>query len=289
MSTPVSPNAAPAANKKNVVRPANIAKAIGIVVLLVYALFPFYWMLTTAVDTHANSRGAGILPTGFTLDHFKTVLVDARFFDYIKVSLIVAAGTVLLSGAIALFAAIGVARYRFRMRTVALILVLMVQMVPLEALVIPLFLQARTLGMLNSLLGLVIVYLAFSLPFAIWNLKGFVAAVPKELEEAAYIDGAGWFRMFFSILLPLVAPGLVATSVFAFITAWNEFIFALTFMTDSSKYTVGVGLRTFFTQNTADWGPIMAASTIIALPVVVFFVLVQRQLSSGLTAGAVKG
>lgn len=289
MSTSTSSVTPPAENKKNPLRLANIAKAIGIVVLLVYALFPFYWMLTTAVDTHANSRGAGILPTRFTLDHFKTVLIDAHFFEYIKVSLIVAAGTVLLSGAIALFAAIGVARYRFRLRTVVLVLVLMVQMVPLEALVIPLFLQARTLNMLNSLLGLVIVYLAFSLPFAIWNLKGFVAAVPKELEEAAYIDGAGWFRMFFSILLPLVAPGLVATSVFAFITAWNEFIFALTFMTDSSKYTVGVGLRTFFTQNTADWGPIMAASTIIALPVVIFFVLVQRQLSSGLTAGAVKG
>ncbi|MGX6403649.1 MULTISPECIES: carbohydrate ABC transporter permease [Dermabacter] len=288
MSTPAPTGATPA-NKKNLLRPATIAKALGIAVLLLYALFPFYWMLTTAVDTHANSRGAGILPSGFTLDHFKTVLIDANFFEYIKVSLIVAAGTVLLSGAIALFAAIGVARYRFRLRTVVLVLVLMVQMVPLEALVIPLFLQARTLNMLNSLLGLVIVYLAFSLPFAIWNLKGFVAAVPKELEEAAYIDGAGWFRMFFSILLPLVAPGLVATSVFAFITAWNEFIFALTFMTDSSKYTVGVGLRTFFTQNTADWGPIMAASTIIALPVVIFFVLVQRQLSSGLTAGAVKG
>lgn len=288
MST-TAPTGATPANKKNPLRPANIAKALGIAVLLLYALFPFYWMLTTAVDTHANSRGAGILPSGFTLDHFKTVLIDANFFEYIKVSLIVAAGTVLLSGAIALFAAIGVARYRFRLRTVVLVLVLMVQMVPLEALVIPLFLQARTLNMLNSLLGLVIVYLAFSLPFAIWNLKGFVAAVPKELEEAAYIDGAGWFRMFFSILLPLVAPGLVATSVFAFITAWNEFIFALTFMTDSSKYTVGVGLRTFFTQNTADWGPIMAASTIIALPVVIFFVLVQRQLSSGLTAGAVKG
>lgn len=288
MSTPAPTGATPA-NKKNPLCPANIAKALGIALLLLYALFPFYWMLTTAVDTHANSRGAGILPSGFTLDHFKTVLIDANFFEYIKVSLIVAAGTVLLSGAIALFAAIGVARYRFRLRTVVLFLVLMVQMVPLEALVIPLFLQARTLNMLNSLLGLVIVYLAFSLPFAIWNLKGFVAAVPKELEEAAYIDGAGWFRMFFSILLPLVAPGLVATSVFAFITAWNEFIFALTFMTDSSKYTVGVGLRTFFTQNTADWGPIMAASTIIALPVVIFFVLVQRQLSSGLTAGAVKG
>lgn len=270
-------------------RRRRLLQGLGIAALLLYALFPFYWMLSTAVDTNANSRGAGLLPSGFTLEHFRRVLVDAQFLEYVKVSVIVALGTVVLSAAIALLAAIGVARYRFRMRTMVLILILMVQMVPLEALVIPLFLQARSLGMLNSLLGLVIVYLAFSLPFAIWNLRGFVKAVPMELEEAAYVDGAGWFRMFFSILLPLVGPGLVATSVFSFITAWNEFIFALTFMTDSSKYTVGVGLRTFFTQNTADWGPIMAASTIIALPVVVFFVLVQRQLTSGLTAGAVKG
>lgn len=296
MSTSVSATTAPAASsttagtsepaKKRTFSPL---KAAGVALLLAYAIFPFYWMLSTAVDTNANSRGAGLLPSGFTLQHFKTVLFDANFLEYVKVSVIVALGTVVLSGAIALLAAIGVARYQFKLRTVVLILVLMVQMVPLEALVIPLFLQARTLGMLNSLLGLVIVYLAFSLPFAIWNLRGFVKAVPKELEEAAYMDGAGWFRMFFSILLPLVAPGLVATSVFSFITAWNEFIFALTFMTDSSKYTVGVGLRTFFTQNTADWGPIMAASTLIALPVVIFFVIVQRQLVTGLTAGAVKG
>lgn len=279
------PSAAPTRVKKRV----SPLKALGVIMLLVYALFPFYWMLSTAVDTSASARGASILPSGFTLEHFKTVLVDAHFLEYVKVSVIVALGTVLLSAAIALLAAIAVARYRFRMRTLVLILILMVQMVPLEALVIPLFLQARNLGMLNSLLGLIIVYLAFSLPFAIWNLRGFVKAVPMELEEAAYVDGAGWFRMFFSILLPLVGPGLVATSVFSFITAWNEFIFALTFMTDSSKYTVGVGLRTFFTQNTADWGPIMAASTIIALPVVIFFVIVQRNLVTGLTAGAVKG
>lgn len=265
------------------------ARAVGVVVLLVLTLFPFYWMLSTAVDTSPLSRGASLLPSGLTLEHFEHVLVDAGFLRYVRVSLVVALGTVVLSGAVALLAAVAVARFRFRLRTQVLVMVLMVQMVPLEALVIPLFLQARTLGMLNSLLGLTIVYLGFSLAFAIWNLRGFVAAVPRELEEAAYVDGASWWRMFRSILLPLVAPGLVATSVFSFITAWNEFIFALTFMQDSSKYTVGVGLRTFFTQNTADWGSVMAASTIIALPVVLFFVLVQRNLAKGITAGAVKG
>ena len=270
-------------------RRGRLARAVGVVVLLVAALFPFLWMLTTAIDPNPLSRGASLLPSGFTLDHFRTVLVDAGFLRYVRISVIVAVSTVLISGAIALLAAVAVARFRFRLRPAVLILVLLVQMVPLEALVIPLFLQARSLHMLNSLLGLVIVYLAFSLPFAIWNLRGFVAAVPRELEEAAYVDGASWFRMFRSVLLPLVAPGLVATSVFSFITAWNEFIFALTFMQDSGKYTVGVGLRTFFTQNTADWGAIMAASTVIALPVVVFFVLVQRNLAAGVTAGAVKG
>src|SRR5699024_5509728 len=113
--------------------------------------------------------------------------------------------------------------------------------------------------------------------------------VPRELEEAAYVDGATWVRLFRSVLLPLVAPGLVATSVFSFLTAWDEFIFALTFMHDSSKYTVGVGLRTFFIQYSAAWGPIMAASTLITLPVVIFFVLVQRNLAQGIPAGAVEG
>ncbi|WP_193106526.1 carbohydrate ABC transporter permease [Brachybacterium sp. FME24] len=270
-------------------RAGTAGRAIGVVVLISLSLFPCYWMISTAVDPSPLSRGASLLPSGFTLDHFRHVLVDAGFLRYVRISVIVSVGTVVLSAIVALLAAVAVARFRFRLRTQVLVMVLMVQMVPLEALVIPLFLQARNLSMLNSLLGLVIVYLSFSLPFAIWNLRGFVAAVPKELEEAAYMDGATWLRMFRSVLLPLVAPGLVATSVFSFITAWNEFIFALTFMQDSSKYTVGVGLRTFFTQNSADWGSVMAASTVITLPVVIFFVLVQRNLASGLTAGAVKG
>lgn len=257
--------------------------------VLVFTLFPVYWMVSTALDPQAASGARSLLPGGFGLDNFRVVLTEGGFGTFLRNSILVALGTVLASGLLALFAAVAVARFRFRLRTSVLIMILIVQMVPMEALVIPLFIQVRTLGMLNSLLGLVVVYVGFSLSFAIWNLRGFVAAVPVELEEAAYLDGCSWWRMFRSILLPLVAPGLVATSVFSFITAWNEFIFALTFMQDDSKYTVAVGLRRFFGQYGTDWGYVMAASTLITIPVMIFFVIAQRRLTSGLVSGAVKG
>lgn len=257
--------------------------------VLVFTLFPVYWMVSTAFDPQAASGARSLLPGGFGLDNFRVVLTQGGFGTFLRNSILVALGTVLASGLLALFAAVAVARFRFRLRTSVLIMILIVQMVPMEALVIPLFIQVRTLGMLNSLLGLVVVYVGFSLSFAIWNLRGFVAAVPVELEEAAYLDGCSWWRMFRSILLPLVAPGLVATSVFSFITAWNEFIFALTFMQDESKYTVAVGLRRFFGQYGTDWGYVMAASTLITIPVMIFFVIAQRRLTSGLVSGAVKG
>ena len=264
-------------------------QALGITGCLIFFLLPAYWMISTAVDPAAAIRGGNVLPQGFTLEHFDTVLGQAGFGRFMANSALVATVTVGLSALLALLAATAVARFRFRSRTAILIMILVAQMVPLEALVIPLFLQARNLQMLNSLLGLSIVYLAFSVPFAVWMLRGFVAAVPIEVEEAAYIDGASWNRMFWNILFPLVAPGLVATSVFAFITAWNEFIFALTFLQDDQKFTVAIGLQRFFGQHSADWGPIMAASTLITVPVIIFFVAVQRSLVSGLSAGAVKG
>jgi len=267
----------------------RVAVAAAVAVLLAFTLFPVYWMVTTAFDGAADSGGRGLLPSQWTLDNFSFVLSEGGFGRYLRNSLVVAFGVVLASSVLALLAAVAVTRFRFRMRTQVLVMVLVVQMVPLEALVIPLFLQVRDLALLNTLIGLVVVYLAFSLPFAIWTLRGFVAAVPVELEEAAYLDGASWWRMFRSVLLPLVAPGLVATSVFAFITAWNEFIFALTFVSDQQNYTVAVGLRRFFGQYGTDWGAVMAGSTLITLPVIVFFVLVQRRLTSGLVAGAVKG
>ncbi|MFW5417015.1 carbohydrate ABC transporter permease [Nocardiopsis sp. CNT-189] len=258
--------------------------------LLAFTLFPAYFMLSSALAPKRTVTGTEVLlPDEVTLDNFAYVLTDAGFVRYLGNSLFIAVATVLGSALLALLAAVAVSRFRFRFRTTVLVMVLVVQMVPLEALVIPLFLQASSLNMLNSLLGLSIVYVALSLPFAIWMLRGFTAAVPVEVEEAAYIDGASWGRMFWSVLLPLVAPGLVATGIFSFITAWNEFLIAYAFLDVEEYYTVAVGLRQFAGQNTTDWGAMMAASTIVTVPVMVFFLFVQRGLVSGLVQGAVKG
>nr|WP_216648453.1 carbohydrate ABC transporter permease [Isoptericola chiayiensis] len=257
--------------------------------MLVFTLFPAYWMLVSAFDAKAG-LGTSFVPAEPTVEHFRFVLTEGGFDVFLRNSAVVALVTVLVSAVLALLASVAVARFRFRLRTQILLMILVVQMVPLEALVIPLFVQVRNLQLLETLLGLIVVYVALALPFGIWMLRGFVAAVPVELEEAAYIDGASWGRMFRSILLPLVAPGLVATSIFSFITAWNEFLFAMTLLGGATEnYTVAIGLRSFFGQFSNEWGAIMAASTLITVPVMVFFILVQRRLAAGLTSGAVKG
>ncbi|MDS1271990.1 carbohydrate ABC transporter permease [Lipingzhangella sp. LS1_29] len=266
-----------------------LGKGLAVVCVLVFTLFPVYFMVSSALAERVSTGTDALFPDALSLRHFEFVLTEAGFLRYMRNSLLVALVTVVGSGILALLAAVAVARFRFSMRTTVLVMILVIQMVPLEALVISLFLQMSNLGMLNSLLGLSIVYIALSVPFAVWMLRGFVAAIPTEIEEAAYIDGASWGRMFVSILLPLTAPGLVAVSVFAFILAWNEFILAFTFMTHSENYTAAVGLRQFFGQYTTDWGSVMAASTLITLPAVVFFLMIQRRIASGLVAGSVKG
>jgi len=269
---------------------SRIGIGVAIAAVLIFTLFPVYWMVSSAFDKRASSGGQSFLPQEFTFDNFAFVLTDGGFGTFLRNSSIVAIATVLVSAIVCLLAAVAVARFRFKFRTTILMMIHVVQMVPLEALVIPLFLQVKSFGLLNSILGLIIVYIALSLAFGIWMLRGFVAAVPVELEEAAAIDGASWWRMFRSIMLPLVMPGLVATSIFSFITAWNEFIFAMTLLGGATdQYTVAIGLKSFFGQYSNDWGSIMAASTIITVPVMIFFIIVQRRLSSGLVAGAVKG
>ncbi|GAA4229295.1 carbohydrate ABC transporter permease [Actinomadura meridiana] len=265
------------------------------VLVFVLAVFPVFWMVSTAFkpNTEIFSTTPKPLPSHPTLAHFDLVLnggiAEVSFWAYFRNSLIIALVTVVVSSLLALLAAVAVARFRFRFRTTFLVMLLIVQMVPAEALVIPLFLDLKRIDLLNSLPGLVIVYVGFAAPFAIWMLRGFVAAVPRELEEAAAIDGAGPIRTFFRVMLPLVAPGLVATSIFSFITAWNEFIFAYTFLEDQDKYTLPIMLQFFFGRSGNAWGPIMAASTLLTIPVIAFFLLVQRRMVSGLTAGAVKG
>ncbi|WP_329122964.1 carbohydrate ABC transporter permease [Streptomyces sp. NBC_01465] len=268
---------------------SRIGLGAAVTALLVFTLFPVYWMVSTALDPKAVTRGADVLPSGLSFEHFRYVFKEGNFGTYLLNSALVGLGTIVAAAVLSLLAAVAVARFKFRFRTSVLVMVLIVQMVPLEALVIPLYLQMRDYDLLDSLLGLTIVYIALSLPFAIWTLRGFVQTVPKEVEEAAYIDGCSWPRMFWSVLLPLVAPGLVATSVFAFITAWNEFVFAYTFMKGADNYTAAVGIYQFFGENSTAWGPVMASSTLVTVPVLIFFVIVQRRLASGLAAGAVKG
>ncbi|GAA4142289.1 carbohydrate ABC transporter permease [Actinomadura keratinilytica] len=279
--------------KTKAVRKA-VLNGAGLLVFAV-AVFPVLWMVSTAFkpNTEIFSTTPRPLPAHPTLQHFDLVLnggiAEVPFWVYLRNSALLALGTVLVSSLLALLAATAVARFRFRFRTTFLIMLLVVQMVPIEALVIPLFLDLKRLDMLNSLAGLLVVYIAFAVPFAIWMLRGFVAAVPRELEDAAAIDGAGPVRTFVTVLLPLVAPGLVATSIFSFITAWNEFIFAFTFLDDQDRYTLPIMLQFFFGRSGNAWGPIMAASTLLTVPVIAFFLLVQRRMVAGLTAGAVKG
>jgi N,N'-diacetylchitobiose transport system permease protein len=266
------------------------------VLVAVVTLFPIFWMISTAFKpaTEIYSLTPRPLPTHWTLSNFRNVLngsvIGMPYWVFLRNSLIVTVSSVIASSLIALVAAIGIARFRFRFRTTYLIMLLIVQMLPQQSLVIALFLDFRRVNLLDSLLGLVLLYIAFSLPVTIWMLRNFVAAVPRELEEAAAIDGAGPLTVFRKVLLPLVAPGLVTTSVFAFIFAWNEFLFATTFLgTDQSKYTLPVYVTYFFGKGSVDWGAIMAASALFTLPVMIFFLIVQRRLRSGLLAGAVKG
>jgi ABC-type glycerol-3-phosphate transport system permease component len=268
---------------------------LGLLVALI-TLFPIFWMVSTAFkpDTEWYTLTPHPFPSHPTLSNFRTVIdgnvIGLPYWNFLKNSLFVTVVAVVASALIALLAAIAVARFRFRFRTTYLIMLLIVQMLPQQALVISLFIDFRSLNLLDSLVGLILVYTAFALPVTIWMLRNFVAAVPRELEEAAAMDGAGPIRIFWRILLPLVAPGLVATSVFAFIFAYNEFIFALTFLgTDSAKFTLPIYVQYFYGRNGAQWGPIMAASTLFTIPVMTFFLLVQRRLRAGLVAGAVKG
>jgi N,N'-diacetylchitobiose transport system permease protein len=284
------------------VRSGKRARRIGLNLLglLVAAvtLFPIFWMVSTALKPAGEwaSLTPHPLPSHWTFSNFRTVLNGnvvggLSYWTFLKNSLFVTLVSVLASMLFALLAAIALARFRFRFRTTYLIMLLIVQMLPQQALVIALFLDFKPLHLLNSLIGLILVYAAFALPVTIWMLRNFVAAVPRDLEEAAAIDGAGTWTRFWRILFPLVTPGLIATSVFAMIFAYNEFIFANTFISvqNPERFTLPIYVQYFHQQNGTQWGPIMAAATLFTVPVMIFFLFVQRRLASGLVAGAVKG
>ena len=265
--------------------------AIGVLLFAVLS-FPVYWMVASAFKPQEELDG--LTPTWFpmhpTLSHFSDAIHRPFFWHGVKNSLIVVSVTVALSMVLAFLAAVALAKFRFTGRKAFIILIIGIQMLPQAGLIIPLYVVLARYHQVNALSGVILTYMTFVLPFSVWMLRGFLLGIPKELEEAAMVDGSSRLGAFSRILLPLVAPGLVATSIFAFITTWNEYIFARILLNDQSKQTATVWLSYFTgTSRNTDWGGLMAGSTLIAIPVVVFFLIVQRKIAFGLTAGAVRG
>jgi len=275
-------------NRRN--RQRLVANAIGLVVLAVM-LFPVYWMIATSFKP-----GRDILrfdpkwfPSPATLQNFSDAIHRPYFGDNVRNSVIVVGVVVVLSLVIGFLAALAIARFRFYGRRAFIVVIIGVQMIPATALIIPLYVLLARAGQVDRLSGVIVTYLTFVLPFTVWTLRGFVMGIPPELEEAAMVDGCTRFGAFLRILLPLIVPGLVATSIFAFVQAWNEFIFAYVILSSQENQTLTVWLASFTTSRGTDWGPLMAAATLTSLPVVIFFALVQRRVAFGLTAGAVRG
>jgi N,N'-diacetylchitobiose transport system permease protein len=287
--TPVAPVAPRGRGRRRRTRQLGW-NVLGVLVLVVM-VFPVYWMVATAFKPGQKilSYTPQWFPTDPTLSNFRDAIHQPFFWHAVKNSLIIVSTVVALSVVLAFLASLALAKFHFYGRKAFIVLILGVQMVPLAALIIPLYILMSRLGQVDKLTGVIAMYLTFVLPFTVWTMRGFLLGIPKELEEAAMVDGATRFGAFVRVLLPLVGPGLVATSIFAFIQAWNEFIIAYVFLHTPEKQTLMVWLASFTTLRGTEWGPLMAGATLCALPVVVFFLLVQRRIAFGLTAGAVRG
>ncbi|MFF7871694.1 carbohydrate ABC transporter permease [Streptomyces qaidamensis] len=258
--------------------------------VFVTAGFPLYWMLNTAFKPAKDAIDAdpSLLPTGITLDNFTRALDIADFWGPVGRSMVVSLAVVVIGMVVGLLAALAISRFAFRGRKIVIVGILAVQMVPLVAMIIPVFLLLNDLGQYDRLTGLIITYLTFILPFTVWTLRGFIVNIPKELEEAAMVDGCSRTGAFLRVVFPLLAPGMVATSVYGFIQAWNEYLYALMLLSQKNQ-TATVWLGNFTTKHGTEYAPMMAGATMMAVPIVALFLLVQRKMAAGLTAGAVKG
>lgn len=257
------------------------------------AVFPVIWILATSLKPRAEvmSSEVSLWPKNFTWDNYHHVLTmqDGIFWHWMLNSVLVALLTTVIGIILAATTAYACSRFEFLGKRGVLFSFLVAQMFPGAILIVPLYNIIKDLHLLNTFTGLIIAYSTLSLPFCVWMLKGFFDAIPISLEEAAMIDGMNAFGTFYRIILPLSLPGLAVTGFFSFITAWNEFMFALTFMSGESRYTLPIGLRTFVFEFNTDWHYMAAGAMIVTIPVLVVFLFAQRFLISGLTAGGVKG
>lgn len=263
---------------------------IYLTVLTALAAFPLAWVLLSSVKApgELSTDPTSLWPRELTLQHYQTVLGQLRFGTNIGNSVIVALATTLISLTISALAAYGIVRFAPRMGKAMTRLMIMTYMFPPILLAIPYSIVMGSLGLMNSRVGLVLAYLSFSVPFAVWLLVGFFRTIPIEIEEAGYVDGANRLQVFWKVVLPIVAPGLVAVAIYTFINAWNEFLYSLILINGTDKMTASVALKSLEGQEVLDWGTMMAASAIVVVPSVVFFAIIQNKIAGGLASGSVK-
>jgi multiple sugar transport system permease protein/raffinose/stachyose/melibiose transport system permease protein len=271
-------------------RPARLLLLLLQLGLCVVILLPFFWMVSVSLKPAAEPFAipARLWPENPTFENYLTAF-RPEFRTYFLNSVVVSLSTVLITVTLALFAAYSFTRTQIRLLSVLMVLVIVAQMFPASAIIIPIYKMMRAADLLNTYTSLILAYVTVTLPVAIWMLRGFLARLPVALEEAAAIDGAGPFKIFFLIILPLCKPGIVATAVFVLIVTWQEFLFALSFTSTKDMRTLPVGMNDFIGQYGIRYGELMASSVLISVPVIAVFFLLQRQFVAGLTAGAVKG
>lgn len=273
-------------------RAVRTGQYLALLAYVIFLAFPLLWLISVSLKSSRElvEIHPRLIPRHIIWSNFETALKNQSLVRSALNSLIVSSVAMVLVILVAVPTAYALSRFNRRLRTVASVWILVSQVFPVILLVIPVFMILRTLHLLNNLGGLALVYLVWTLPFALWMLIGFVNTIPRELEEAAETDGAGQFRVVFSIVLPLLVPGIVATALFAFISCWNEFFFALVLIQDPDKKTISLTLANYVgTEGLIQLGPLAAGSLMATVPSLVFFALMQRRLTSGLLAGSVKG
>lgn len=271
-------------------RLGDIVCNVYLIVLSVFAVFPLLWLLVSSFKSSSEmlNNPTKILPVQWTLENFKTVLITLNFTINIRNSVIIAAATTIIAIIISSLAAYGVVRFFPKLGDVMTKVLVTTYMFPSIMLVIPYAMVMSKLGLTNTRIGLVLVYLSFSVPYAVWMLVGFFKTVPIGIEEAARIDGANKLQVFVQVVLPLVAPGIVSTAIYVFINAWNEYLYSMILMSSSDKTTISVAVKTLEGADILNWGSLMAACAIVVVPSIIFFCFIQSKLAGGLSDGAVK-
>lgn len=269
---------------------ASLISHIYLLLLCFFAIFPLLWIIISSVKGKGELTGnpTAFLPKVVTLEYYRHVIFDLGFIVNIRNSVIISLATTGIAITISALAAYGIVRFFPKIGTVLSKVLVTTYIFPPILLAIPYSIVMAKLGLTNTRIGLVLVYLSFSIPYAVWLLVGFFKTVPIGIEEAAKIDGANKIQVFMQVVIPLVAPGIVATAIYTFINVWNEFLYSLILINDTSKMTVAVALRSLNGSEILDWGDMMAASTLVVVPSIIFFCLIQNKIAGGLSEGAVK-